>query len=379
MTRHHASPSSLTSTLARSQNGARHRIVWRIGLALLAAGGVIALLAAEHAGFRAMLRQAGLVNPNLLLLAALFELLSMAAYARMQRRLLSAGGLSLTLASMLGITFAGNALAVSVPIAGHGLAAAYTYRELERRDVSRAAASFVPVASAGLSAASLMVLVAIGAIASGNEIAGLFGLLDVAAMAGLLVIVLLGLRQDWARRLLRRVAIWAVRTVLTIRRRSAPSAEDVVGSISGQARGLHLRARDWVTAAVFALMYWGMDALCLGVCIRAAGLRISTRYLLLAWSAGAATGSTGLTPGGLGIVEAALIAALHELGERAAAATIAVLAYRLISLWLMLVVGWVMLVVVDRMSREAAESAVPEPNGDRQRTGLPASTPHRRG
>jgi len=327
-----------------------------------------------------MLYQAGLVKPNLLLLAALFEVLSMLSYARMQRRLLGAGGWSLTLAHMLRITFAGNALAVSVPIAGHGLAAAYTYRELERRNLSRAVSSFVPGVSGALSAASLMVVVAAGAIASGNEIAGLFGLLEVAAVAALLTIVLLSLRQSWARRLLRRSAIWSVSIVLRIRRRSPASAEGVVHSAARQARGLHLRPRDWITALVFAFMYWLMDALCLGICIRAAGLRIPVRYLLLAWSAGATTGSTGLTPGGLGIVEAPLITALHSLGERAAAATVAVMTYRLISLWLMLAVGWAVLVVVDRMGRARAESAPPGTGNRPSGTDLPASGPEvRRG
>jgi hypothetical protein len=46
------------------------------------------------------------------------------AFVRVQRRLLRAGNLRLTIESIIAITFAGNAPSVSLPIAGPGLGAA---------------------------------------------------------------------------------------------------------------------------------------------------------------------------------------------------------------------------------------------------------------
>jgi len=73
---------------------------------------------------------------------------------------------------------------------------------------------------------------------------------------------------------------------------------------------------DWAAAAGLALLNWLGDAACLALSIRAAGLPIPLRDLLLVWSAGSAAGSIGLTPGGVGIVEVALVAALTGTGRR---------------------------------------------------------------
>jgi putative heme transporter len=101
-----------------------------------------------------------------------------------------------------------------------------------------------------------------------------------------------------------------------------------------------------------AFLNWLGDAACLTLSLRAVGLPIPFRQLLLVWSAGQAAGSLGLTPGGVGIVEVALIAALTGAGEPAAGSTVAVLIYRLISLWLVLLVGWIAFIVLrSRRSR----------------------------
>jgi putative heme transporter len=71
------------------------------------------------------------------------------------------------------------------------------------------------------------------------------------------------------------------------------------------------------------------------------------------WSAGQAAGSLAFTPGGVGIVEAALIAAMVGVGLPAARAAVAVMIYRLISLWLVLLVGWIFFFVIRTRARRA--------------------------
>ena len=67
-----------------------------------------------------------------------------------------------------------------------------------------------------------------------------------------------------------------------------------------------------------ALLNWIGDCAALACAIRAAGQPVPWDGLLIAYAAGAAAGSTGLTPGGFGLVEATLTAALVAVGMNSA-------------------------------------------------------------
>jgi putative heme transporter len=56
-----------------------------------------------------------------------------------------------------------------------------------------------------------------------------------------------------------------------------------------------------------------------------------------------------VAPGGLGVVEVALSAALVAAGLRSGDALAAVLVYRLISLWLVMAAGWLVLVAAGKI------------------------------
>ena len=73
--------------------------------------------------------------------------------------------------------------------------------------------------------------------------------------------------------------------------------------------------------------------------------------LLLAYGAGAAVGSTGLTPGGFGLVELTVAAALTAGGLPASGALAAVLTYRLVNFWLVNGIGWLAMLRPGRGSR----------------------------
>jgi uncharacterized protein (TIRG00374 family) len=296
-----------------------------------------------------------------LVVAAVFcERVSMIAFARVQVRLLRASGHRLNLMQALGIVFAGNALSVSVPIAGPGLAVAFTYRELERREISRPAAAFALVVSGRLSTTTLIVVIAVGAVISGDALAALFGLVAVVAVAAGIAGAVLGLRVPACRRFCERTAIRGVRAARRLRRKTDEPPEKVVATALRQLADLHLRRRDWVIAVYLALLNWLADAACLALSIRAAGLAVPLRDLLLVWSAGLAAGGIGLTPGGVGVVEVALVAALVGVGMPAAPAAVAVMIYRLISLWLVMLLGWILFIVISaRRARRATAQAAP--------------------
>jgi putative heme transporter len=325
--------------------------------------GVAWLVVTQHHELGQALDGVGHARVGRVIAAVFCERASMIAFARVQVRLLRAGGQRLTLAEAVGIVFAGNALSVSVPIAGPGLAVAFTYRELDRRRIKHHAAAFALVVSGVLSTVSLTLIVATGLLISGNPVAAVLGLLPAVAVVGGIAAVLLSLRVPAWRRRLERVAAGGVRVAQRLRRKSGEPPEQVVASALRQLADLHLRRRDWAMVVVMTFLNWLLDAACLSLSIRAAGAAIPLRDLLLVWSAGQAAGSIGLTPGGIGVVEAALVGALVSVGLSAAKAAVAVMIYRLISLWLLVVVGWIIYLVLRsrRARRTAAETPLALP------------------
>src|SRR5918994_920292 len=82
--------------------------------------------------------------------------------------------------------------------------------------------------------------------------------------------------------------------------------------------------------------------LTLGASIAAFGGGVSFPEIGAAYLVAAAIGSATPTPGGLGAVEAALVAALSGYGMSSSAAVSAVLTYRLATYWLPMIPGWIM-------------------------------------
>jgi len=79
--------------------------------------------------------------------------------------------------------------------------------------------------------------------------------------------------------------------------------------------------------------------LALSFALRAFGAHPPLLYVAAAYRAGAAIGAASPTPGGLGAVEAALVAALTRLDVPGGAAIAGVLSFRLVTYWLPIVAG----------------------------------------
>jgi len=73
---------------------------------------------------------------------------------------------------------------------------------------------------------------------------------------------------------------------------------------------IRLPPRDYAAVFGLAVANWAADCGALALAIVATGQPVPWHSLLLAYGAGAAVGSTGLTPGGFGLVELAVAAAL---------------------------------------------------------------------
>jgi undecaprenyl-diphosphatase len=80
--------------------------------------------------------------------------------------------------------------------------------------------------------------------------------------------------------------------------------------------------------------------LALAASLRAFGADASTLKIAVVFLGGSAVGSVAPTPGGLGAVEAALVAGLTAVGLAPGPAVTGVLAYRLLTYWLPIIPGW---------------------------------------
>ena len=75
------------------------------------------------------------------------------------------------------------------------------------------------------------------------------------------------------------------------------------------------RGRDWLIGIGFAILNWVFDLVCLVACCAAVGAGRATIVLVtVAYIAGISAASISVIPGGFGIVDAAMILALHSGG-----------------------------------------------------------------
>ncbi|NSC23757.1 flippase-like domain-containing protein [Streptomyces albus subsp. chlorinus] len=100
------------------------------------------------------------------------------------------------------------------------------------------------------------------------------------------------------------------------------------------------RPQKLLTGVLGMLLLTLAFVMCLDSCVRAFGHETSYANLAVVFLTANALGSAAPTPGGLGAVEAALIAALIAFGVPKEVATPAVLLFRLMTLWLPVLPGW---------------------------------------
>ncbi len=277
------------------------------------------------------------------------EAVSLAAFGLSRRRLLRAEGHQARLGSVMAITYASNAMSMSIPFAGTQLAAFFSYREFRRRGLDPALTSWALAVSAIASSSALAVVLIIGALAGGAPGATALGFAGAAGWLLPGLAVLLAVRYPRVRAaltsLLARLVPLARRV---LRRRVIETA--ALGEFVDRVASIRLRPAQYAEVFGLAVLNWLADCACLACSIEAAGQPVPWHGLLLAYGVGATAGSTGLTPGGFGLVELALTAALVAAGMNPAGALTAVLAYRLVNFWLILLAGGVTVIVLSRGS-----------------------------
>jgi len=269
-------------------------------------------------------------------------LMAMGAYARMQHTLLRSAGLRVPLHRTVALAYAAHSLNETLP-GGPAFSTGFTYRQMRRFGATPAVASWCIALSGILSTTALAVLAAGGALASDGT-PQWYGIIGLTVGIALLVA---GVRRISGHP--GAVESSARAVMARLRRRIPERGLDRVLGFVEQLGAARLTAGRGLAAALFAVLNWVLDAVCLWLCLRAVSDDpIAAVPLLLAFCAGMAAGTVTLVPGGLGIIDSALLLGLVTGGVPASAAIAGVVLYRIISFGFIIGVGWIAWIVLRR-------------------------------
>jgi uncharacterized protein (TIRG00374 family) len=272
----------------------------------------------------------GKVNPLLLVLATGLEVLSLLSYAQLTHTVLSPG------APKRFRLFRVNmwSLAVSHVLPG-GTAAgtAAGYRMLTDSGVPGSTAAF-GMALQGIGSAVVLNVIFWLALVISIPLNGFNPLYGTAAIAGTLLLAAVGLSALLLTKGQHRAVDQLHRLATHIPFVNPDRVSALVEHIANRLELLLRDRRLLSRALLWAAANWLFDAASLWVFVAAFGHRVFPIDLLVAYGLANILAAIPLTPGGLGVVEATLIATLTGFGVSGRVAGVAVLTWRLVNFWL---------------------------------------------
>jgi len=280
--------------------------------------------------------------------AIVVELASMGTYARMQRALLRGAGTRVSMRKHVATAYAAHSLSATLP-GGPVFSTTFNFQQLRRYGASPAVASWCVALSGVLSTGALVVIGAVGALLARNT--GTWHSLVGYAVAA--VVVAFGVRQlaEHPQSLDRPVRA-LLSGVNRVRRRPPEHGHAKLLGFVEQLREVRVRPVHFAVAVTLALLNWLFDALCLWLCCVAVGAgEISPVSLVIAYCAGMAAASVPIVPGGLGVVDGALVLGLIAGGLAGSHAVAAVVLYRLISFGFIIGLGWLVWLAIRSKNR----------------------------
>ena len=329
------------------------------GVAIVAVAVMAGAAAAERSRLAGSLTVLARLHWTLLPVGILLEATSMAAFAAMFRLLLTRGRVRPTRTSVLASIYAANAMSVSVPLAGPGLAAAYLFRRFTRLGAGALLAGWALLAGGVISAVAWVLLLVGGGLASGRTLALVIAVPCVALVIIVAALIVAAARRPRLRAALEEYLGQALKLGARLLRWPATDPMLALRAWAERFGALRIPWSTWALAVGYALVNWLADAAVLAVSVLAVGAAVPWRDMLLVYLAGIGAQSLSLTPGGLAITEGAISVALVASGLHVGQAVAAAVLYRLVSFWLIAAVGWLILLVL-RVRAPAAE-ATPEP------------------
>ncbi|MCU1492977.1 MAG: rane protein of unknown function [Acidimicrobiaceae bacterium] len=338
----------------------------RIVAEVLVVGGLIGFAWFERGTIERSMTVVRRADWKWLVVAVSLELVSLTAVARTQQMILRATGVRIREASMVATTLAGNAISGSLPLIGPGAGAAFTFGRFRRVADNAASAGWTLVISGLISSLVWGLMLATGAAVSGDHAATVGGVLSGAAILVAAIVGALSLRLPSVRRI---TTSWVLRLVKLAKRLTGlpvGDPDELINGALGQLLIGRMSLGRWTLVVGLSIVNWLASVGSLVAAILAVGAGVPWTKLLLIYCAGATAGSFNLTPGGLGVVEGVLTAGLVTAGMRSDVALASVLIFRLVSFWLVMLVGWTIYVLLRRATRHGAHRDAVSAVGRRQ-------------
>ena len=271
--------------------------------------------------------------------AVVVEVASYACFTAMQYQLFAAGHLRAPVRPLFKLSFASQAITNSLPI-GNAVASVYGFRWFRRFGADNTLAVWAMAGTLVAASVSLSLLAIFGLGLAANEGASL----DLVPVLIGTFVVMIGIGSLFVyERPLHAVVAGVLRVSVALTHRPRGDTTAQIG-----------RIMDWMTAVRLSwtqigwIVFWGtlnwlFDCACFAMMFVAIDAPIPWKGLLLAYGAGQLAALLPITPGGLGVVEGSITVALVAFGGAEASTASAVLLYRLISFWLILVIGWALI------------------------------------
>ncbi len=319
-------------------------------------------------------------DPAWLACMVVAQLASMSMFARVQRRLLQAGGVRMSLLRAVRMTYAGNALSTTLP-AGPAVSVAFNFRQYRRAGASPRLATAVILLGGVIMTTAYAAVGFLALLAEPHS--RHFATIALAVLATVIVAVAVAWRwrgADLVRVGLNVASRLAGPTAERLRlptdrtrpedptdhtdhrglaESSAPAtrtALEIPADHTPPGAVVRLAVADWVALGGAAVLNWGFDILSLDAAARSVGLHPALYAVTIAYFAAQAAGSLlPLLPGGIGAIESSLAASLVAFGALAVPASAAVALYRLVSFWGVVGAGWVAWLAVRSGERGCAD------------------------
>jgi len=275
------------------------------------------------------------IRPSVLLFALLLEVGAVACLAQVYRRTLNAVGTSVGYAQGLQVSM--GAFTLSRVLPGGGAAGAiWAARRLRGFGVPWAKAG------TGVVIEGLLAMATLGAIVTAGAIGALFrGHVTARSVVAACVIAAVFAALGWATAALVRSAS-ARGALFAFIERMVPRAQDRVVGWRAALDELALTmppSRLMLPVVGWSAVNWGLDIAALWVVFAGLGLHMELGVLILGFGVANLVTALPHTPGGLGLVEAGMTGTYVALGIDTSVALAAVLAYRLISFWIPVLLG----------------------------------------
>ncbi len=313
---------------------------FRLTLKLLACSAVLYFFVVPLLpGFKNAWRELRQVEPLLLVVGLVLELIALYCYAPLMKAALGAAGDKLSRRNLFRIQMSTRALSSIVP-GGSAASSALGYRLITLSGVAGADAGFA-LATVGLGSAVILNLILwIGLIVS-IPIRGVNALYGSVALIGVIVMgfaaaLIFGLMEGQRR------SERIIRSIARLLRMDDEKAAIVLARAAERLEQLVSDRRLLGRVMFWAALNWLFDAAALWIFLRAFSISMDIDALIIAFGVANILASIPVTPGGLGYVDTGYIGMLSGFGASISSASLGVASYRFAQFFFPILLGGVL-------------------------------------